>query len=731
MNALELNSQVVRTPAGERPSTEFISRPGMLRSSKILDLHFDRLAVVYVRQSDPQQVLNHRESRERQYALADHAVALGWPRDRVMVIDDDQGQSGRTADHRSGFQRLLAEVTMEHVGMILGIEMSRIARNNKDWHNLLEMCAIFRTILSDEDGVYDPQDTNDRLLLGLKGTISEFELVTMRNRLERGRLHKAQRGELFHRVPTGYVKISTERVELDPDEQVREVVQLIFDKYDEYRSAWGVFHYLIRNNVRIGFRPFHGPNRGNLEWRRPVLLTVFQILRHPIYAGAYSYGRRPHKRVRSATGDRTIAGNWVPMDQWKVLDPRSPAGIHYLGPLPGESRIYASTPIWARLQRESPRWLRAAHRAHRLRQLWSLPPGILPNPAQGLLQLRPAPPRGDRTDVLRPEGRGGRRPRKTTGTPRPGTCCAGVELSGHGRCPTGPRRLDKHWKQRLERANYEAEDAERRYRAVDPENRLVARSLEQRWEETLRAERQVRDDYDRFLREQSPQLTHEERARIAALSSDLPALWHASETTHKDRKEIVRHLVEKVVVHVKSESEYVDVTIHWKGGFVSQHEVVRPVKSYEQLRDFDKLMDRIVSLRHEGHTAAQIADCLNREGFSPPKRCGGFFPELVHQLLKRRGLANEKTYTDQLGPHEWWLPKLAEQIPVSAGKLADWAHRGWLHSRKTPAQRLWVLWADKQELKRLRKLAAVSHRGIVEYPRELITPEERRRGGHD
>ena len=161
-------------------------------------------------------------------------------------------------------------------------------------------------------------------------------------------------------------------------------------------------------------------------------------------------------------------------------------------------------------------------------------------------------------------------------------------------------RLDKHWKQRLERARYEAEDAERRYRAVDPENRLVARSLEQRWEETFRAERQVRDDYDRFLREQPPQLSPEERARIAALSSDLPALWHAPGTTHQDRKEIVRHLVEKVVVHVKKDSEYVDVTIHWHGGFTSQHEVVRPVQFYEQLRDFDKLMDADRGLAREG-----------------------------------------------------------------------------------------------------------------------------------
>ena len=284
-------------------------------------------------------------------------------------------------------------------------------------------------------------------------------------------------------------------------------------------------------------------------------------------------------------------------------------------------------------------------------------------------------------------------------------------------------RLDTHWRQRLERARYEAEDAERRYRAVDPDNRLVARSLERRWEEALRAERQVRDDYDRFHREQPPQLSPEERARIAALSADLPGLWHAPGTTHRDRKEIVRHLVDKVVVHVERDSEYVGVTIHWQGGFTSRHEVVRPVRSYEQLRDLDKLMDRIAALRDEGYTTAQIADALNREGFSPPKRRRGFFPDLVRQLMVRRGLTRSEAHTEQLGPHEWWLPRLAEAIPVTVGKLANWARRGWVRSRRTPEQHLWILWADESELTRLRKLAASSHRGVVKYPAELITPK--------
>jgi DNA invertase Pin-like site-specific DNA recombinase len=275
---------------------------GGSRSTKISDRHLDRLAIVYVRQSTPQQVLEHKESRERQYALAGTAVALGWAKERVQIIDEDQGQSGKTAASRLGFQRLLAEVTMDHVGLVLGLEMSRIARNNRDWHNLLEMCAIFGTILADEDGVYDPRDTNDRLLLGLKGTISEFELVTMRNRLDRGKLHKATRGALFFKVPCGYVKLPSGEVALEPDEQARDVVRSVFGRFDELGTIYGVHRYLVSNGIRLGMRAQDGPRRGQLEWRRPSLATLNQMLHNPMYAGAYAYGRRPCDARRKASG---------------------------------------------------------------------------------------------------------------------------------------------------------------------------------------------------------------------------------------------------------------------------------------------------------------------------------------------------------------------------------------------------------------------------------------------
>src|SRR5271157_3661040 len=222
--------------AGHSPAEKTLSGPSAgapgRRSTAICDRHLSRLAIVYVRQSSTQQIFDHQESRERQYALADYAATLGWPRERILVIDEDQGRSGRTVEQRPGFQRLLTEVTLDHVGLVLGLELSRLARSCKDWHHLVEVCAVFDALLYDQDGVYDPNDSNDRLLLGMKGAMSEYELITLRNRLERGRENKASRGELAMPLPFGYVRSPSGEVLQDPDEQVRWVIRLIFDKFD-------------------------------------------------------------------------------------------------------------------------------------------------------------------------------------------------------------------------------------------------------------------------------------------------------------------------------------------------------------------------------------------------------------------------------------------------------------------------------------------------------------------
>ena len=275
-------------------------RPGTCLSSKVLTRHLDRMAFVYLRQSMRRQVAENRESTEMQYRLQDRAVALGWAESRVAVIDDDLGQSGQWIEGRPGFQRLLAEVGMDHVGIILGIEMSRLARSCRDWHELLESCAVFGTVLGDADGIYDPRDYNDRLLLGLKGTMSEAELHVLRGRLLAGQKNKARRGEFFSHAPIGYVRSRDEGLALEPDEQARSVVQLIFEKFAELGSACAVLRYLRQQQIRVGVRPHRGPERGQLVWRRPNSATLQGMLHHPVYAGTYVYGRRitdPRKRV--------------------------------------------------------------------------------------------------------------------------------------------------------------------------------------------------------------------------------------------------------------------------------------------------------------------------------------------------------------------------------------------------------------------------------------------------
>jgi DNA invertase Pin-like site-specific DNA recombinase len=693
-------------------------------SSKILPGHLERLAIVYVRQSSQTQVMEHRESTARQYAFADQAVAFGWPRERVLIIDEDLGKSGRTAEGRSGFQRLNTEVTLNHVGMVLGLEMSRLARSSKDWHAFFEMCALFGTLIADQDGVYDGNDPNDRLLLGLKGIMSEMELHIMQNRLERGRDHKAQRGELFFSVPMGYVILPTGEVDFDPDEQAQEVMRLIFDKFDELGTLYGLFHWLIRNDIKLPIRPQSGAKKEQLDWRRPSICTLANVLAHPIYAGAYSFGRQSAdpKRKFSPTKYRPR----VPMEQWKVLHKdRLPAYITWERYLHNRERIKQNRNRFdcqgaprsgvallsgLLICGNCGRRMRTLYHAHgkaqydcNHRQLTGREPrcpGLAACPLDGLIAQQ----------VLR--------------ALEP----AAVELSMqvHADVEQERKRLEKHWQQRCQRARYDAQLAERRYQAVDPENRLVAGTLEKRWEELLAQEKQLQEEYDRFLRQTPVNLSPEERARITALTSDIPTLWNAPGTSNVDRKQIVRCLVERVTVHVRSDSEFAGVTIHWAGGYENQHEIVRPVRRYEQLRDLEPLLDRAEQLRASGQTIRQIAEQLNAEGFHTPTGRGRIKVPMVNQLLQRRGvITNERAHDELLGRHEWWLSDLADELKTTRHKLQAWVNWGWVHGRKTPAQGCWILWADKGELRRLRELIAKSQPGKNRQASTLKTPKKK------
>ena len=301
------DARVIDREDGSAEATPSAMNFGLRSTSKIQDRHLDRHAIVYVRQSTPQQVLQNRESRERQYALAQFAQRLGWPEERVVIVDEDQGRSGKLADNRSGFQRLMSEVSLNHVGIVLGLELSRLSRSNTEWHQLIDVCGIFRTLLCDQDGVYDALDSNDRLLLGMKIAMNEYELITMHNRLLRGSRNKAERGELYLAVPLGYLKTPTGEIIQEPDEQARGMIRLVFEKFEELGSAYAVFRYLVVKNLQLGFRRHRGGRIGEQEWRSPS--RILSIVRHPIYAGAYAYGHAP--RGDEEPRNRTHRGGQV------------------------------------------------------------------------------------------------------------------------------------------------------------------------------------------------------------------------------------------------------------------------------------------------------------------------------------------------------------------------------------------------------------------------------------
>jgi len=300
------------------------------RCPKLRPWHLDRMAIVSIRQSTPQQVIDHKESTARQYALADRAVDLGWPRDRVVTIDDDLGKSGPSIEGRPGFQRLLAEVALDHVGLILGLERSRLARWCKDWHQLLELCGRYRVLLTDAAGVYDPTEYSDRLLLGLHGVMNEAELHVLQQRMYQGKRNKARRGELFIAAPIGYVQVADGTLAIDPDEQVQAVGRLIFDPFDRQGTVHGLLRYLVHHKIRIPVRAQAGPGRGQLEWRRPNRETLLSLLHHPIYAGAYRYGhRRTDPRRRQPGRPHTGKQARKPQECLVLIRDRLPAYISW------------------------------------------------------------------------------------------------------------------------------------------------------------------------------------------------------------------------------------------------------------------------------------------------------------------------------------------------------------------------------------------------------------------
>lgn len=684
--------------------------PWELAGSKVQGWHLDRLAVVYVRQSTMAQVTEHGESTRLQYGLSGRAAELGWEPSRVLVIDEDLGHSASGAEVRPGFQRLVSEVGLDHVGIVLGIEMSRLARSGREWHQLLELCALSGTLLGDMEAVYDPNAHNDRLLLGLKGTISEAELHLIRQRMLGGRIAKARRGELAVPLPAGFARRPSGEVVLDPDEQVRAVIALIFSLFDRIGTVGGVLAHLADNQIQVGIRLREGPDQGELEWRRPSRNMIQNMLRNPAYAGIYAYGRSAGDPRRRKPGRPYGGRSRVERGQWLVF-------------LPGIYPAYISAEQYERNMRRMD--------ANRSR-------------AQGMGAVRDGPALlaglvrcgrcGRKMTVRYQRGPGGAlQPSYVCGmaasTWAEERCqqlagpCADEYVSGLALQAMAPAALevslaaaeqeeqrraetDRIWRQRLERADYAAGRARRQYQLAEPENRLVVRQLEKDWNDALAERQRLGEEYDRHLAARPRALTAAEREQIRALAADLPAVWSAATTTDADRKQLLRHLIDEVTVTVIGDSEQADVEVTWAGGHRTTGRVVRPVATLAQLSYLPRLRQRAAELLAAGRTASQIADALNAEGLRPPKRAAAFTRNSVDDLLSALGLRHARTpaHRPGLGKDEWWLRDLAAHLGMSKVTLDAWIRRGWADGYLHPEARLIVVRAGPAEVQRLRVL---------------------------
>jgi DNA invertase Pin-like site-specific DNA recombinase len=582
---------------------------------KITSSQLARVAIVYLRQSSTAQVEHNRESTDRQYALVHKAGDLGWPVDRVVVIDEDLGLSGSGAVARSGFARLTAEVALGHVGLVLGLEVSRLARNNADWYRLIDLCGLSNTLIGDADGVYHPALFNDRLLLGLKGTMSEAELYVLRARLNGGIRNKAARGELRRGLPVGFVWGEADgEVDFHPDEAVRTTIASVFARFAETGSARRVWLWFRSEGLRF---PLQMHQRCEIRWVEASYTAIHHVLSNPVYAGAYAYGKTRRETTLDASGASKRRVRHLPQSEWQVLIKEHHEGfIDWRTYEANQARLAANT-------RPGPHKTGGA-----VREGSAL--------LQGLVSC------GHCGRRLKTHYRG----RNTT----PGYHCAGktiVEGRGCYCLNVGGVQIDgavartflaalepvklaatlaaaerfeldteaalKQWRLSAERAAYEAGRAERRYRAVDPDNRLVARGLEREWEQRLTDLETAQAELARRQEQRPCVLSREERERLLALGADLAIVWDAPTTTARDRKELLRALIEEVILSVDRDEPAAHLTLRWKGGALTDIDVPLPRSRPATIRTDEATLDlvrRLASL----YPDTIIAGILNRQG---------------------------------------------------------------------------------------------------------------------
>ncbi|WP_327241592.1 recombinase family protein [Streptomyces sp. NBC_01320] len=653
-----------------------------MTDGKVSAAHLRRKAVIYVRQSSASQLERNKESTERQYALADRAAALGWPRSAVHVIDADLGVSGAVTSTRSGFAELTAQVALGEIGLVLALEVSRLARSNSDWYRLLDVAGMTDTLIGDADGLYHPGLFNDRMLLGLKGTMSEAELHVLRARLDGGIRNKAARGELRRALPVGLAWGEEEgEILLHPDEAVTGVIAAIFARFAECGSARATWLWLREQGLSF---PLQRTGEAEIRWVVPTYHAVHKVLTHPAYAGAYAYGKTRHERFLDDNGQLRTRVRRLPRDQWQVLLPDHHAGfIDWPTFEANQARIGQNTrpdrhgagtgavregcallqglAVCGHCGRKIAVHYRGKHRAT---------PGYHCHGAELVAG------RGQRCLTV-----GGVQIDAAVA----GAFLAAIEPAALEACLAAADELETghdtalaQWRREVERARFQAAKAERRYLAVDPDNRLVARGLEAEWERTLTALAAAEAELTRRETRRPTTLTVEERAGVLALGDDLPGVWHAPTTTDRDRKEVLHTLLEEVVISLDRHSKRADLTLRWKGGALTDLTVALPRSQPPKVRTSDDTVDLVRRLAVH-YPDAVIAGILNRQGRTTARGLP-FDYNRVNNLRNHwkipRHRPDDAPPADE--PEPLSIKQAAKELEVAPSTLHRWLNDGFI-----------------------------------------------------
>ena len=640
---------------------------------KVTASHLARRAYLYIRQSSLQQVVENTESTERQYGLQGRAIALGWPVEQIVVIDNDLGHSGASAADREGFQHLVAEVGMGKAGIVMGLEVSRLARNSMDWHRLLEICGLTDTLILDEDGLYNPQDFNDRLLLGMKGTMSEAELHWLRARLRGGILNKAKKGELRIPLPIGFVYDEAGQVTLDPDQQIQKAIFLFFETFRRTGSAFATVKHFREEGLLFPRRLRGDIRKGEVVWDRVQHCRSLHLLHNPRYAGAYVFGRTKCRK--------TIDGKWhsssLPQEQWHTLIPDAHVG--YI--------------TWQEFENNERRLKENAQACGQDRR--KSPPREGPALLQGLLMCGVCGRRmtlryHQRQGVLVPdylcqrEGieLGQRICQSIPGGPIDETVsdlvvdamtplALEVALNVQGELQSQLDDADKLRQDQVQRARYEAELARRRYMQVDPDNRLVADSLEAQWNQKLRELNSAQEEAERGRERDRALLDDDQRKEVLALANDFPRLWRDPKTPQRERKRLIRLLIEDVTL---IKGKQITVHVRFKGGATVTRNLPPPKRVWEMWNTDREVVAQIDQLL-DHHTDAQSATRLNQLGLSTAKGLP-FDGKIVSRIRRERGLKSRHDRLRERGLLT--AEEMAKQLGVTRVTVRIWAAHGLL-----------------------------------------------------